>query len=695
MSQIKVTRTGGSAKKHQPIPLWRHTLTIALVIFVGAWGLSLLHWGSSFPGLHEAIMTGRPYAWWAAGGLAGLSLLLFLFRPAPPLTLDGQNPLTPQQAAHLAIATELQIPQEQRGLIHVQIRWTFLPHITDSTRWPGKTLRRVARKVIIRVPAGRITEDPGPRLAIKLASVLGQLRRDRWDARKGRCVLVAGTPDPADDVEVPEAASDPRERAVQILSPIVGKAIRADVAHRDEQGFPDVIDVKHGTNLKIDPMNAPILQQRVNSRMPTAHGDRGWGVRILPQRDTIQLYVRPPIPKFILHPVIDDYSSLFDPAVYGPNPRILPCATGEDGVLVGWNISRSTSKPHALIVGSTGGGKTKTFISLVVGASRQGSLAGDIDIWGLDPKQIELMGLEGWPGVTHLAYTVEDMAALIDAAYDEMHHRYSLIRARKIHPDDLPPLVIFLDEFLILNAMLTYWWRVEKKGKGPCPQVNRVVEMLALSRSAAIYICIGIQRPDATQFNDGARDNLRFRASLGELSPQGAMMMWNNQSIGTEPLGVRGRGMYTGPDGTPLEAQGWFTPDLDPHPMYRGRLSDDERLRVEQLTPTLYTPKSITKDDLWLPPSARPQQDGGIEDLMSDVQEVVRAKLLQVGQVIRWEDASGNMSRAYVEDIDPDEEPGRILVDIQWEGGSAEQIDLADDDEVWLVEDSVPSGVSS
>jgi len=37
----------------------------------------------------------------------------------------------------------------------------------------------------------------------------------------------------------------------------------------------------------------------------------------LPQRDTIQLYVRPPIPKFILHPVIDDYGSLFDPAVYG------------------------------------------------------------------------------------------------------------------------------------------------------------------------------------------------------------------------------------------------------------------------------------------------------------------------------------------------------------------------------------------
>jgi len=40
---------------------------------------------------------------------------------------------------------------------------------------------------------------------------------------------------------------------VQILSPIVGKALRADVAHRDEHGAPDVIDVKHSTNLKIGP----------------------------------------------------------------------------------------------------------------------------------------------------------------------------------------------------------------------------------------------------------------------------------------------------------------------------------------------------------------------------------------------------------------------------------------------------------
>jgi hypothetical protein len=695
VSQVKVTRTSGSSKKHQPVPLWRLVLALALVIFVGSWGLSLMKWGASLPDLHEALLTGRLYAWWAAGALAGLALLLFLFRPASRVQLDGQDRLTPQQAAHLAVATELQLPQELRGLVKVVIRWTRLPHVATTTRWPGWTLRRVARRVIIRVPAGRVTEDPGPRLALKLASVLGQLRRHRWDARKGRCVLVHGTPDPADDVEVPEAATDPQKRAVQIFAPIVGKAVRADVATRDDQGHPTVINVRHGTNFKIDQANALALQSRVNPRMPTPHGDRGWGVRILPQSDTIQLYVRPPIPKLILHPVIDNYDSLFDPAIYGPAPRILPCATGEDGVLAGWNISRKTQKPHALIVGSTGGGKTKTFLALIVGASRRGALAGDIDIWGIDPKQIELMGLEGWPGVTHLAYTVEDMAALIDAAYDEMHHRYSLIRARKIHPDDLPPLLIFLDEFLILNAMLTYWWRVEKKGKGPCPQVNRVVEMLALSRSAGIYICIGIQRPDATQFNDGARDNLRFRASLGELSPQGATMMWNNQAVGTEPLGVVGRGMYTGPNGLPMEAQGWLTPDLDPHPMYRDRLTPEWRERVEQLTPARYVPKSITKDDLWLPPSARPQRDGGIEDMMGAVQEVVLAKLLEVGQLIQVEDDSGRMSRAYVEQVDQDSEEGRVLVDIQWEGGSAEQLDLADDDDVWLIEDVVPSGVSS
>jgi len=58
------------------------------------------------------------------------------------------------------------------------------------------------------------------------------------------------------------------------------------------------------------------------------------------------------------------------------------------------------------------------------------------------------------------------------------------------------------------------------------------------------------------------RDNFASRMSLGRLSPQGAMMMFEAPYIGVSvPRGVPGRGTAVDDDDVPVEVQGFWTPD--------------------------------------------------------------------------------------------------------------------------------------
>ncbi len=57
-----------------------------------------------------------------------------------------------------------------------------------------------------------------------------------------------------------------------------------------------------------------------------------------------------------------------------------------------WDVSTKSNKPHCLIVGPTGGGKTSAIRTILTEASLRG-----IPFIGVDPKMIELDGLEGYP----------------------------------------------------------------------------------------------------------------------------------------------------------------------------------------------------------------------------------------------------------------------------------------------------------
>ena len=63
------------------------------------------------------------------------------------------------------------------------------------------------------------------------------------------------------------------------------------------------------------------------------------------------------------------------------------------------------------------------------------------------------------------------------------------------------------------------------------------------------------------------RDNFGFRISMGRLSPQGAMMMWENPAVGVSlPRACTGRATATHEDGKPVEVQCYRFPDMHAAP---------------------------------------------------------------------------------------------------------------------------------
>ncbi|MDJ0429003.1 AAA family ATPase, partial [Rhodococcus fascians] len=86
-------------------------------------------------------------------------------------------------------------------------------------------------------------------------------------------------------------------------------------------------------------------------------------------------------------------------------------------------------------------------------------------------------------------------------------------------------------------------------------------DLAVLARSAGIRLVLGVQRPDASLFggaSGNARDNFGTRLSLGNLSQDGALMMWGDSTIGREvDTSVKGRGIALGTDGSPVDAQMW------------------------------------------------------------------------------------------------------------------------------------------
>lgn len=249
---------------------------------------------------------------------------------------------------------------------------------------------------------------------------------------------------------------------------------------------------------------------------------------------------------------------------------VLGYGEDEDGDPAGYALSKTTL-PHGGVIGPTGGGKTQLLLLIAMRAAYLG-----VEVWGADPKRIELLGLRGWPNITRIATRVPDMIQLVQDAYDEMYTRIDDVAAGRIRKQDLKRLLLILDEYFVF-CMLVAAWHAANRGKDDPkehPVFRQIGELLALSRALNINVVLGVQRPDATLFNDGARDNIGWWAALGQLSPQGAYMVWRDSHTGTDlPLDQPGLATVTTVKG-PRRAKVHYVPN--PADALTGDLSEED-----------------------------------------------------------------------------------------------------------------------
>lgn len=325
------------------------------------------------------------------------------------------------------------------------------------------------------------------------------------------------------------------------------------------------------------------FQHRVGEAVARTAGEhpsgRSWVTDWHPDHGYLLLRLQAPLPHRENHQLdLDD-----------PHDGQIGFATAADDLRVSWDVSSKSNKPHCLVVGPTGGGKTSVIRTLLTGGARR-----YIPFVGVDPKMVELDGLEHHPGCGAIVYDPVRAAQLVRALHAELMARNNYVHIHKIEPSELAPLIAVLDEFFILSGQ---WQRLMKSGDETTRQLLAELDPLGawadlavLARTAKIRLLLGVQRPDAALFGNSsgnARDNFGTRISLGNLSQDGALMLWGDAHIGrTIDTSIPGRGMVTGADGSPIAAQMWWTPNVDRHPNKWNQLSEADKTLVEALTPT-------------------------------------------------------------------------------------------------------------
>ncbi|MGX5718039.1 FtsK/SpoIIIE domain-containing protein [Arthrobacter sp. MAHUQ-56] len=347
-----------------------------------------------------------------------------------------------------------------------------------------------------------------------------------------------------------------------------------------EISIPESFSVKYPAGVLVTEMAAIRIAQILSVKL----GGR-WKIQNDGKTDTLTAFHKPGFKEMERHPGTALYKE-----DSGKN-KVLYYGVDENGSPRGWRIGQSQPMAHMICVGATGGGKTTVFRSLLAGAVMQG-----IAVYACDPKRVELRPFQGFPGVGAIASSGKQISELISDMTKVMFERYEAVEHFPAVKDQLPPILFLVDELLILRQLVAEHAKEEKArsaeekaeakkagtgkktptGKMPVPDANdkevaaaagfsgdtntQLQMMLALARTARIHIVIGVQRPDAENFQGGARDNLTHRCALMAMSPQGALMVWGqgNAHVGTDLPRKQGRAMA---NVSPIDEREAFQPD--------------------------------------------------------------------------------------------------------------------------------------
>ena len=275
----------------------------------------------------------------------------------------------------------------------------------------------------------------------------------------------------------------------------------------------------------------------------------------------------------------------------------IPLGVGDGGKVACW---RPDLFPHLLLVGPTGTGKTIFLFSLIISCLARGWVLALVDpkelsFRGFDPNSLRGRGLPEWGGIVTSATTEEAMEEAIAFFHDNMRNRYAAIKTFEVSEDDLPPVLMIIDETGELVERLTEYHtseakledlqaRAEAEGREPDsvtkpkgtknPELRKIWSALRLGRQARDFVVSATQRPDVSFIPGEARSNLTTRVGLGHLDGAALEMVFNTRAIQQrvfdttvdEQTGqrrrtrIRGRATVDVGDG-PQTIQTFFVPD--------------------------------------------------------------------------------------------------------------------------------------
>ena len=498
-----------------------------------------------------------------------------------------------------ALAPQLGVRHLDRRIVRLR-KWT--------ARWPG-----VPARITIHYAPGAPDADPLWRAGI-VDVVQGRLLESYAIAShdRRRCRLHLRRIIPRDRPDPPRS----QVRAERAVGELIGPTATVRGVELEGDQLRS-ITVGHDAGAKLAAAGYRTRIERVISTMMPGRWRALWDL----ENDTVRFEVRPQLPTSLWLPVHDVPDT--DDLLRNYRQVAIPCAVDEDGREVLWYPARL---PQAMLTGGTGTGKTSMAHALLGQITRYGW-----PVWVLDAKRVEFLDFRTWPNVQIVAGTVPAQVSLVHRAWELMEHRYALIESGKARVEDFEPLVVFLDEFAEFRSNLLEWYASIKVKGDPTrpPTLAEVASLARKARTARIHLVLSTQRPDAEFLGGEMRDNFGFRISMGRLSPNGAMMMWESPAVGvTLPRGMVGRAIATHDDGRPVEVQCYRFPDMRADPdSDQGRLLQQIR-PAEQRWPRLVIVPPTGDLNTDAPPTFREHAgaDWALAEHRTDLDPVVLAE---------------------------------------------------------------------
>lgn len=189
------------------------------------------------------------------------------------------------------------------------------------------------------------------------------------------------------------------------------------------------------------------------------------------------------------------------------------------------------NRPHLLIAGATGSGKSVVINELIRVILYSSPLPRLILI---DPKRVELIEYKPLPNTLRYASEPEQITAALNYAVDIMEYRYKIMQRARQKKTDAPPIYIIVDEFADLMT-------VQKRETLPA-----LCRLAQLGRAAGMHLIIATQRPTRDIINGQIKVNIDARLALRCPTAQDSRNIIN--ITGAEKLPRYGSGIYLTPD---------------------------------------------------------------------------------------------------------------------------------------------------